>query len=150
MACCAVLNCVQLFATTCSVAHQAPLSMGILQARILAWIVMPSSQGNFPTQGLNPGLLHCRWILYHLRHQESPKILQWVANHFSRGSWVMLICQNLYLPHYSWELPSPNIMEKREIENLYSGYITRQSSAGERQLHSSYLEPTLGFWAGSW
>ena len=22
-------------------------------------------QGIFPTQGLNPGLLHCRWILYH-------------------------------------------------------------------------------------
>ena len=49
------------------------------------------------------------------------------------------------LPHYSWELSSPNIMEKREIENLYSGYITRQSSAGERQIHSSYWEPTLGF-----
>ena len=26
-------------------------------------------QGIFPTQGLNAGLLHCRQILYHLRHQ---------------------------------------------------------------------------------
>ena len=26
----------------------------------------------FPTQGLNPGLLHCRWILYQLIHKESP------------------------------------------------------------------------------
>ena len=26
----------------------------------------------FPIQGLNPGLLHCRQILYHLNHQESP------------------------------------------------------------------------------
>ena len=26
----------------------------------------------FPTQGSNPGLLHCRWILYCLRHQGSP------------------------------------------------------------------------------
>ena len=25
----------------------------------------------FPTQGSNPGLLHCRWILYHLSHQGS-------------------------------------------------------------------------------
>ena len=25
--------------------------------------------GIFLTQGLNPGLLHCRQILYHLRHQ---------------------------------------------------------------------------------
>ena len=28
-------------------------------------------QGIFPTQGLNPGLLHCKQILYHLRHQGS-------------------------------------------------------------------------------
>ena len=32
-------------------------------------------QGIFPTQGLNPGLLHCRWILYHLSHQGSLKFL---------------------------------------------------------------------------
>ena len=30
-------------------------------------------QGIFPIQGSNPGLPHCRWILYHLSHQESPK-----------------------------------------------------------------------------
>ena len=36
-------------------------------------------QGKFPTQGLNPGLQHCRWILYQLSHQGSPRILQWVA-----------------------------------------------------------------------
>ena len=29
-------------------------------------------QGIFPTQGLNPGLLHCRQILYQLSHKESP------------------------------------------------------------------------------
>jgi len=28
-------------------------------------------QGIFPTQGSNPGLPHCRWILYHLSHQEA-------------------------------------------------------------------------------
>ena len=28
-------------------------------------------QGIFPTQGSNPGLPHCRRILYHLGHQES-------------------------------------------------------------------------------
>ena len=30
-------------------------------------------QGIFPTQGLNSGLPHCRWIFYHLSHQGSPK-----------------------------------------------------------------------------
>ena len=43
-------------------------------------------QGIFSTQGLNPGLPHCRWILYQLSHQGSPKILNWVAYSFSRGS----------------------------------------------------------------
>ena len=32
-------------------------------------------QGIFPTQGCNPGLPHCRWILYHLSHQGSPIIV---------------------------------------------------------------------------
>ena len=29
-------------------------------------------QGIFPTQGLNTGFPHCRWILYQLSHQGSP------------------------------------------------------------------------------
>ena len=36
---------------------------GILQARILEWVAIPFSRGS------NPGLLHCRQILYHLSHQ---------------------------------------------------------------------------------
>ena len=32
-------------------------------------------QGIFPTQGSNPGFLHCRQILYCLSHQESPKVI---------------------------------------------------------------------------
>ena len=39
---------------------------GILQARILEWVAIPFSRGVSPTQGLNPGLPHCRQILYHL------------------------------------------------------------------------------------
>ena len=31
-------------------------------------------QGIFPTQGLSPGLLHCRQILYHLSHQGSSSL----------------------------------------------------------------------------
>ena len=29
-------------------------------------------QGIFPTPGLNPGLPHCRWVLYQLSHKGSP------------------------------------------------------------------------------
>ena len=68
--------------------YPAPLSMGILQARTLEWVAMPSFRGIFPTQGSNPGLPHCRPILYCLSHQGSPRILEWVAYPFSRvSSW---------------------------------------------------------------
>ena len=43
-------------------------------------------QGIFPSQGLNLDLPHCRRILYQLNHKGSPKILEWVAHLFSRGS----------------------------------------------------------------
>ena len=40
----------------------------------------------FPTQESNTGLAHCRWILYHLRHKGSPRMLEWVVFPFSSGS----------------------------------------------------------------
>ena len=54
-------------------------------------------QGIFPTQGSNPGLLHCRQILYQVTHQGSPRILEWVAYPFSSGSsrprnWTRVSC----------------------------------------------------------
>ena len=42
---------------------------GILQARILEWVAFLFSKRIFLAQGLNPGLLHCRQILYCLSHQ---------------------------------------------------------------------------------
>ena len=58
----------------------------VLKARILEWVAIPFSRGIFPTQGSNPGLLHCRWILYQLSHKGSPRILEWIDYPFSRGS----------------------------------------------------------------
>ena len=54
-------------------------------------------QGIFPTQGSNPDLPHCRWVLYHLSHKGSPRILEWVAYLFSSGSsqprnWTRVSC----------------------------------------------------------
>ena len=48
---------------------------GILQARILEWVVIPFSRVIFPTQGLNLGLLHGRQILYCLGYQRSLQII---------------------------------------------------------------------------
>ena len=51
---------------------KAPLSME--SSRQKYWSGWPfPSPGHLPTQGLNPGLLHCRQIFfYHLSHQGSP------------------------------------------------------------------------------
>ena len=42
-------------------------------------------QGILPTQGLNIGLPHCRWILYQLNHKGNPRILEWVALSLLQG-----------------------------------------------------------------
>ena len=43
--CCAVFSHIWLFVNPWTTAHQARLSVGILQARILEWVSMPSSRG---------------------------------------------------------------------------------------------------------
>ena len=49
-------------------AHQAPLSMGFSRQEYWSGLSCPPPE-IFPTQGSNPGLLHCKQILYHLSHQ---------------------------------------------------------------------------------
>ena len=51
-----LLSCVRLFATPWTVTRQAPLSMGILQARILKyWSGLPClPPGNLPNPGIKP------------------------------------------------------------------------------------------------
>ena len=50
--------------------HQALLS----KERILEWAAIYFSRGcSWPRGGPNPGLLHWRWILYHLSHQGGPE-----------------------------------------------------------------------------
>ena len=54
-------------------------------------------EGNFPTQGSNPGLSHCRQILYQLSHKGRPRIVEWVAYPLSSGfsqprSWTSISC----------------------------------------------------------
>ena len=42
-----------------------------------SWSGLPCpSPGDLPTQESNPGLPHCRWILYYLSHQWRPTYLQ--------------------------------------------------------------------------
>ena len=59
---------------------------GILQARILVWVVHSLLQGIYPIQRSNPHILHCRWILYQLSHEGSSRLLEWVGYPSYRGS----------------------------------------------------------------
>ena len=60
-------------ATPWTVAHQAPLSMGILQARILEWVAFLLSRGSSrPRDGTRVSSITGRFFTIHRRHQGSP------------------------------------------------------------------------------
>ena len=66
-------------------AHQAPLSIGF--SRQEHWSGWPFLlQGILLTQGLNPGLLHCRRILGHLSLQGSPNRCLCAYKFFKAGA----------------------------------------------------------------
>ena len=75
--CCAVLCFVaQSCPTLCDPTDYSPPGSsvhGILQARTLEWVAVPSSRGICPIQELNRGLLHCRQILYCLKPPGKPE-----------------------------------------------------------------------------
>ena len=58
---------------------------GFSQQEYWSGLPRPPS-GDLPAQGLNPGLPHCRQILYHLSYQGRLRILEWVTYPFSSGS----------------------------------------------------------------
>ena len=103
---------------------------GILQARILEWVAVPFFRGSSqPRDRTNPGLPHCRWILYQLSQQGSPRILEWVAVPFSRGySWPRNRTRSPALQADSTaELPNqPKSHRKKEQHPSYANVDSRQ------------------------
>ena len=65
-----LLSCVQLVATPWTVQS---MEFCRQDARVGSHSLL---QGVFPTQGLDPGLHHCRRILYQLSHHGSPSVTQ--------------------------------------------------------------------------
>ena len=60
----------------------------------------------FPTQRSNPGLLHCRWILYRLSHQRSPIGYPGANVNFTWMSFKF----NMSLTHYLISLFYPQLV----------------------------------------
>ena len=95
---------------SCSVVSHSLQPHGLWLARLLCTWNFPGQntgvgslsllQGIFPTQGLNPGLPHCRWILYHLSHQGSSIILEWAIYPFSLKGPLLLQRNRVYCIKY--------------------------------------------------
>ena len=97
-------------------------------------------QGISPTQGANPGLPHCRWILYQLSHQGSPvgsckkwrKAFQWY-----KGPAILWLQQRsatarpplflLWLADVSWSSLHLTLMTIPELRHLLSIFCTLNS-----------------------
>ena len=89
--CCAVvwsLSCFWLVVTPKDYSWPGSSVRRILQARMLERVAVLVSRG------LNPGLLHCRWIIYHVNHQGSPILLPHNFTHEGFNKWL------------EWEPPS--------------------------------------------
>ena len=97
---------------------------GILQTRILEWVAFPS-----PGDLANPGLLHCRQILYQLSHRGSPS-LYWARS--SHKCTVMTPLSNslqqllLSLPHRGGRLGLDKRSHLLKVTKLKRG--TQESS----------------------
>ena len=66
-----MLSSVQLFVTPWTVAHKAPLSIGVFRQESWSRLPLPTP-GDLPVPGINSHLLHYKWILLLLSHQGSP------------------------------------------------------------------------------
>ena len=103
-------SCVPLLGTPWTVAHQAPLSMRFPQARVVGCHFL--LQGVFLTQGLNPGLPHCRQILYCLSLYCLPTPnLPWTL---SKGKGVST-WRDFYKP--------PEIMDKQSSPGSFACFL---------------------------
>ena len=71
---CLVTQSSLLFATSETVAHQAPMYMGILQARILEWVTMPSSRGSSQPRDQTQvsHIAEVFFTIYTTREEQSP------------------------------------------------------------------------------
>ena len=86
---------------------------GILQARILEWVAMPSSRESFPTQGSNPRLLHIlHWQVGPLPLVPPGKPVQ--------ESYKWLILANDEVKHIlkMWNIPFKTLLWNRNLSSL--------------------------------
>ena len=92
-------------------------------------------QGIFQTQGSNPGLLHCKWILYKLSYQGSPaKILKY---RYRASLLFHSLCLDLLCFHL---LINVTLSERNIFKFYHSLYCTMPVLKADKRAFSSYVE----------
>ena len=105
---------------------------GIFQARVPGFPL----QGIFPAQGSNPGLPHCRQMLYHLSHQGSPRGLS--SEHKAKMV-ISATWESFKEPHEmthveTGAVPGPRWMEALPPRGAWGGGHIRQGVVGQSTL----------------
>ena len=98
-------------------------------------------QGSFPTQGLNPGLLHYRQILYKLTHREAQRVSESQANvsesrHSSDSSLLQIKAQT----------PCFILQETPVYRSIQCIQCTRNKKWGRMKTSLNITRPFILFW----
>ena len=105
-------SCVWIFETPWTAIHHTPQSVEFSKQDTE---VGSHSQGDLPDSGLSSGLLHCRWILYHLSHQRSPVKSNYRFNTIS----IKITKDSVYV----CALSSKRALDKQHISDMTSYQI---------------------------
>ena len=101
----------------------------------------------FPTQWLNPGLLHCRQILYRLSHQGSPKAVKGTSQGTNMGNRVK---RGPPRKKHNWKRapqPKTEVQTREGSPRVYRGASART----DPQLATRKLPTREPLWlAGGW
>ena len=98
-ACESVTQSCPIFATPRKIGHEAALSMGFTRQEYWSGSPFPPP-GDLP-QGLNPGLLHCSWVLYCLPTRDGHMTcnkLNIVMHVLKKKNWLLLCVQKIQCP----------------------------------------------------
>ena len=78
----------QLYTTVCNSMDCSSSAHGFLQAKVQEWVAISFPRGSSPTQGSDPGLPHCRRLLYQLNYKGSPDHSQRIIQKYH--SWACI------------------------------------------------------------